>query len=152
DRSQPLTVEDERLISDVGADRRIVALNKSDLPCTIESGDFKTLLLDADGGTEVSALTGSGFDQLSETILRRLAGDSAAERDDIILTDARHYEAIMSALRQLADARQLLLESELEEIVLLKLRAALSALGEITGETLNEDILGQIFATFCIGK
>ncbi|HWX40117.1 MAG TPA: tRNA uridine-5-carboxymethylaminomethyl(34) synthesis GTPase MnmE, partial [Blastocatellia bacterium] len=63
-----------------------------------------------------------------------------------------HHQAMVSAVDQLRDARTLMDAGELEEIVLLRLRGALAALGEITGETLNEDILGQIFSTFCIGK
>ncbi|HTG14796.1 MAG TPA: tRNA uridine-5-carboxymethylaminomethyl(34) synthesis GTPase MnmE, partial [Blastocatellia bacterium] len=77
---------------------------------------------------------------------------ASAERDDIMLTDARQHAAVQKAIDQLSDARGLMIAGELEEIVLLKLRAGLEALGEITGETLTEDILGQIFSTFCIGK
>jgi tRNA modification GTPase len=69
-----------------------------------------------------------------------------------MLTDARQHAAVQRAIEQLSDARRLMITGELEEIVLLKLRAGLEALGEVTGETLTEDILGQIFSTFCIGK
>ncbi|HTF37673.1 MAG TPA: tRNA uridine-5-carboxymethylaminomethyl(34) synthesis GTPase MnmE, partial [Blastocatellia bacterium] len=74
------------------------------------------------------------------------------ERDDIMLTDARQHAAIQRAIELLNDARELVTLGELEEIILLRLHGALVALGEITGETLTEDILGQIFSTFCIGK
>jgi tRNA modification GTPase len=89
---------------------------------------------------------------LTAKIFERLSGDAGTERDDIMLTDARQHAAVRKAIEQLSDARELLNERELEEIVLLRLRSALAALGELTGETLNEDILGQIFSTFCIGK
>jgi tRNA modification GTPase len=100
----------------------------------------------------VSALIGSGFEELTATIFERLSGDASAERDDIMLTDARQHAAVQSAIEQLSDARALMIGGEFEEIVLLRLRGGLEALGEITGETLTEDILGQIFSTFCIGK
>jgi tRNA modification GTPase len=61
-------------------------------------------------------------------------------------------KAVRNAIEQLRDASEMMRSRELEEIVLLKLRGELSALGEITGETLTEDILSQIFSTFCIGK
>jgi len=105
-----------------------------------------------DGVVSISALTGSGFDELTAKIFERLSGDAATERDDIMLTDARQHGAARKAIEQLSDARGLLKQGELEEIVLLRLRGALAALGELTGETLNEEILGQIFSTFCIGK
>jgi len=100
----------------------------------------------------VSALTGDGFDDLTGAIFRRLAGGNSVERDDVMITDARQHEALRRGIEQLEDARAMMLAGELEEVVLLRLRGALSALGEITGETLTEDILGQIFSTFCIGK
>ena len=66
--------------------------------------------------------------------------------------DARQHAAVMQAIAHLNEARDLMIQRELEEIILLKLHGALQSLGEITGETLTDDILGQIFSTFCIGK
>jgi tRNA modification GTPase len=100
----------------------------------------------------VSALTGSGFDQLTAAMLERLSGSAAIERDDTLITDARQHAAIRRAIEEMEEARGLIVQGEFEEIILLKLRGALSSLGEVTGETLTEDILNQIFSTFCIGK
>jgi tRNA modification GTPase len=69
-----------------------------------------------------------------------------------MLTDARQHVAVQRAIEQLSDGSELMKRRDLEEIILLRLRSALAALGEITGETLTEDILGQIFSTFCVGK
>jgi tRNA modification GTPase len=69
-----------------------------------------------------------------------------------MLADNRQHAAVRNAIEQLGDASKMMRSCELEEMVLLKLRGELSALGEITGETLTDDILGQIFSTFCIGK
>jgi tRNA modification GTPase len=69
-----------------------------------------------------------------------------------MITDARQHSALKRAIAELGGARELMLEGELEEVILIKLHGALVALGEITGETLTNDILGQIFSTFCIGK
>lgn len=155
DASLPLHPEDLKLLDSV-PETRIIALNKSDLPNLIDerlcddTGTHSGQL--GDGLVRISALTGSGFDGLTTRIFERLSCDVAAERDDIMLTDARQHAAVRKAIEQLSDARGLLEQRELEEIVLLKLRGALAALGELTGETLNDDILGQIFSTFCIGK
>ena len=100
----------------------------------------------------ISATTGAGFNNLGDSILDRLGGSHGALRDDIMITDARQHQAIRSAIAALIEARDLMTRRELEEIVLLKLRTGLQAIGEITGETLNDDILSQIFSTFCIGK
>jgi len=156
DASRRLEREDIDLLDSVPEARRIIAVNKIDLE------NFLDEKLYAETGVHiselhesvvsVSALTGSGFEDLKATIFERLSGDAAAERDDIILTDARQHAAVRRAIEQTSEARALMMAGELEEVVLLKLRAGLEALGEITGETLTEDILGQIFATFCIGK
>ena len=150
DASEPLTDDDIKLLNDVPEERRIIVFNKTDL-----LGRLKPGFLEPNEQTEVlsiSALTGDGFDELTGRIFQRLAGDSAAERDDIMITDARQHAAVRSAVEQMRAAHRLMSEGELEEVILLKLGGALAALGEITGETLTDDILGRIFSTFCVGK
>jgi len=152
DASSPINHSDIELFTSVPEARRILAINKIDLSSAVNN-DFANNGSEAvETAVRISALTGEGFDSLVERIFERLSGDNATERDDIMLTDARQYAAVSKALEFLESALELLQQGELEEIILLKLRGALSALGEITGETLTEDILGQIFSTFCIGK
>jgi len=156
DASSPLRKEDLELLDSVPEASRIIALNKTDLPNLLDEELYDQTGIHLaewqDNVVSISALTGSGFEELTAKFFERLSGDAAAERDDIMLTDARQHAAVRKAIEHLSDARELLSQRELEEIVLLKLRGALDALGEITGETLTDDILGQIFSTFCIGK
>jgi tRNA modification GTPase len=149
DASEPLTDDDMNLLDHVSTERRIIALNKTDLPIRI---DINSVLTRGDEALSISALTADGFESLTTTIFERLAGDAITERDDVMLTDARQHSAVRHAIEQLREALEMMNRGELEEIVLLRLRGSLTALGEITGETLTEDILGQIFSTFCIGK
>jgi tRNA modification GTPase len=160
DNSEALTEDDQRLLEEVPVERRILALNKSDLAHRLaDEGAEMRAVQEALAGAaplrdavSISALTGEGFEQLRGLIFNSLSGDAASEREDLLITDARQQQAIRTTLEQLQAARDLLIEGELEEIILLKLQTALAALGEITGETLTDDILGQIFSTFCIGK
>jgi tRNA modification GTPase len=148
DASAPVTGDDLRLLDQVPETRRILALNKSDLPARLAPASL-------DGREEalnISALTGEGFDKLTEMIFQRLSGETIVERDDLMITDARQHAALRRSLEQATEARDLIIQGELEEIILLKLHGALQSLGEITGETLTEEILGQIFSTFCVGK
>jgi tRNA modification GTPase len=150
DASEPLTDDDIKLMDQVPGERRIIVFNKIDL-----MGNLKPGFLEPSEQFEVipiSALTGEGFGRLTEEIFIHLSGDKGIERDDIMITDARQHAAVKSACEQLSSARDLMIECELEEIVLLRLHGALQSLGEVTGETLTDDILGQIFSTFCIGK
>jgi tRNA modification GTPase len=72
--------------------------------------------------------------------------------DDLVLTDARQHDAISRAIRSLVTAQSALESQVPHEMVLLDLYAGLSALNELTGEVVTEDILDRIFSTFCIGK
>jgi tRNA modification GTPase len=149
DASEPLNNDDIILLNEVPEERRIIVYNKIDLLGKTKTGFLET------GHPEllcISALTGEGFDALTSAILIQLSGETATERDDLIVTDARQHSALVSSIKLLRTARSLLSEGELEEVVLLRMKASLSSLGEITGETLTEDILGEIFSTFCIGK
>ncbi len=149
DGAEKFSQDDLTILGTVSVERRILAINKSDLPQRL---DVQIESLSNVEWTRISALTGDGFDLLTDRIFKRLAGSDASERDDVMLTDVRQYTAVRTAIEQLAEAQEMIRKRELEEIVLLRLRGALSAIGEITGETLTEDILNQIFSTFCIGK
>jgi len=156
DASSPLLKEDLELLDSVSEASRIIGLNKTDLPNLLDEQLYaKTGVHLAelhDNVVSISALSGTGFAELTQKIFERLSGDAAPERQDIMLTDARQHAAVRKSIELLEHARELMIQRELEEIILLRLRGALAALGEITGETLTEDILDQIFSTFCIGK
>ncbi|HEY9231704.1 MAG TPA: tRNA uridine-5-carboxymethylaminomethyl(34) synthesis GTPase MnmE [Blastocatellia bacterium] len=155
DASQPLTEDDKELLNSVTPSRRLVAINKCDLPNRLAEGREATGVRLDESASEVvkiSALTGSGFDELTAQLFARLGGERGVERDDIMITDARQHAAVTRAVADVGQALDLMIQGELEEVILLKLHGALQSLGEITGETLTDDILGQIFSTFCIGK
>jgi tRNA modification GTPase len=95
----------------------------------------------------VSAKTGAGIDALKEAILRAAGFDVHAE--NAYMARARHVEALNEALRHIERAAGRLEQTELlaEELVL-----AHRALGSIIGNFSTEDLLGEIFSSFCIGK
>ena len=100
----------------------------------------------------VSAKTGEGLERLKGLILE-LAGVNTAEGGNIYIS-LRHEELLKRAKRALESALDYLKDGEFysPEILMLDLREASDALGEIIGEVTTEDVLGQIFSTFCIGK
>jgi tRNA modification GTPase len=99
----------------------------------------------------VSALTGEGLDELRAAILE-LFTRADRSQDGLLITNARQYELLKRAADELDTARELLEQNVSEEMVLVPLHNALKCLGQITGETTTEDILTQVFSTFCIGK
>jgi tRNA modification GTPase len=124
-----------------GGTGTIVVANKVDLAPSVGG-------LPWPGAIPLSALTGEGLDALRDAIRTALRGVGPLE--DPVLTNVRHAAALEETVSALLRAREALPLGE--EIVLEDLRAALSALGEITGEVANDELYDRIFSTFCIGK
>ncbi len=99
----------------------------------------------------VSALTGAGLQDLAAAILEPF-GNVDSESVGLLVTDSRHYDLLVRANTSLDESVGLLRKGASEELVLVGLHNSLRYLGEITGETTTEEILGRIFSTFCIGK
>ncbi len=71
---------------------------------------------------------------------------------DVIISNSRHYEALIKALRAIEEVNEGLLNSVSGDLLSVDIRRSIDYLAEITGEITNDDILGNIFANFCIGK
>ena len=147
DGSAEVGPEDRELLNRTTDTRRIVVLNKCDLPAFTS----ETRCVPGVEAINVSARTGEGLSSLHGAILAKLNSDGT-EDGSLLITNARHYDLLCNAKRELAVARECLRERHSEELVLAPLHNALKLLGQITGETTTEDILSEIFATFCIGK
>jgi tRNA modification GTPase len=99
----------------------------------------------------LSALTAEGLEHLTTAILAPF--DTVdSEGVGLLVTDSRHYDLLRRTESSLEESLVGLREGSSEELVLVGLHNALKFLGEITGETTTEDILSEIFRTFCIGK
>ena len=153
DGSQPLTEEDQVVLSDAVGKRHVVAVNKSDLP-GFSAAQLAEKIPAAEGqgpAIPVSALTADGVLQLREEMLKPFVNGNGAT-EGLMITNARHHDLLLRAGNAIASSEALLRERASEEIILVGLHNALKFLGEVTGETTTEEILGQIFSTFCIGK
>lgn len=143
--------EDEQVRRRLDALSSVAVFNKSDLPglwTEQEKRRYETF----PAGIEVSALTGAGIEGLRRAIHDHLIGDAGRERDGVLITNFRHCQCLEAARQQLGAAAAALRAGLSEEFALADLHRGLRKLGEITGETTVEEILGQIFSRFCIGK
>jgi tRNA modification GTPase len=146
DGSQPITSDDEEVLAEVDNVPHLIAFNKSDLDSFRNNGKMR-----GSQSVSVSAKSGAGLEELRAAILLPfMAGD--AHDSGLLITDARHYDLLRRVQSSLTFSTDLLEQRASEELVLIGLYDALRYLGEITGETTSEDVLSQIFATFCIGK
>ena len=148
DGSTELGPSDHDLLNQTEHARRLVVRNKSDLP---EFNATSTSCIAELQPINVSARTGEGLAALRSAILASL-NNNGIDEGSLLITNARHYDLLCNAQRELDEARAALQVKHSEEVVLAPLHSALRFMGQITGETTTEDILSEIFATFCIGK
>ncbi len=150
DSSKPFVQEDQEIFNEVAENSYLIAFNKSDLDSfrriSLEFSDNQPLAL-----LNVSAKTGAGLDALRAAILEPFARFDS-NHTGLLVTDARHFDLLKRTQLALSSSLSLFEERASEEIVLVGLYDSLRFVGEITGETTPDDVLSQIFATFCIGK
>ena len=106
---------------------------------------------DSDDIWAISARYRSNLDRLEEFLVRSAALPSISS-GDVVVTNVRHYEALARALANIKEVKQGLELGLSGDLVSEHLRAAIHNLSEIVGEVTNEEVLGNIFANFCIGK
>ena len=148
DQSQPAREEDAALIrAAVERAPTIVVLNKQDLPCQLEW----TEPLDLAASVPICAKTGAGLDGLAELVAQTFPRDPGSGYGEL-LTNARQEEAASRALERLEGAQAGLSAGVTPDALLTDVEEALSALGELTGASVREDITDRIFQRFCVGK
>lgn len=149
DLSRELDSEDLEIINYIRDKKYIVLLNKSDLPNKLDKNMLKDLNFQYI--MEISAVTGEGIDKLKEAI-KKLFFNGEINSKDAVITNARHKQALIHARQNCRAAVEALKNTFAIDLASIDLRNAWMNLGEITGETLEEDIIDKIFSEFCIGK
>lgn len=145
DGSGEVTAEDEEIIRCAEkAPHAVVAVSKSDL------GKMAVLPETTLPVVELSSMTGEGLEKLAEVIKTLFPMPDAPAGE--ILTNARQAEAVDRALAALTAAYDALLQGCTPDIVLTEAEGAMSALGELSGKTVREDVTNRIFERFCVGK
>ncbi len=147
DASEPLTPADERFLVEFAGKKRVLLLNKVDLP--------KKLQLDKndnDNAIQVSCLTGEGLESLKDAIEKLVWGGRIRAEMLQVMINARHQEALQRARAATQQSISGLRADQTLEVVAMELRIAAGAVGEIVGKTTTEDLLDSIFSQFCLGK
>jgi tRNA modification GTPase len=99
----------------------------------------------------LSSKTGEGVEALKEKLLQ-FVNTGALRNNDTIITNSRHYDALLKALEEILKVQQGMDANLSGDLLAIDIRQALYHFGEITGEITTDDLLGNIFANFCIGK
>ncbi|MBF5027289.1 tRNA uridine-5-carboxymethylaminomethyl(34) synthesis GTPase MnmE [Planobacterium oryzisoli] len=108
-----------------------------------DSTDFEIIKLSAREKTGIDILKGS---------LDAYVNNLKSDEDNVVITSQRHHESLQKSLLSVKSVRESIEETQTTELLAYELRNALESLGEISGEFTNDEVLGNIFSKFCIGK
>lgn len=143
-----IQVEIEKVKNKFPQKTLVIIANKIDTlsaeEISILKSQFSNLLL-------LSAKTGEGVETLKNTLLN-FVNTGALRNNETIVTNTRHYDALLKALEEIQKVQTGIDANLSGDLLAIDIRQALYHFGEITGEITNDDLLGNIFANFCIGK
>ena len=161
DSSVPLDENDADIIRLIREKKTIILLNKSDLKEVTDQRSVDDLIVEVTGKEreksnismiKISARENEGLDFLKDSIKKMFFHGEISYNDQIYITNARHKEAIMEALDSIHQV-QISLENQMpEDFYSIDLMNAYAALGRITGEEVEDDLVNEIFSKFCTGK
>ncbi len=142
-----------RLLAKRPIDQRtpvVIVRNKRDLPDQVDQAAITGLLPEAPV-VAVSATDGSGLTELESALADVLRGGTSSEARPALIS-ARQRAAVDRALRHIHDAQEARAAGIPQDLLATSVRAALHAVGEVTGEDVDESVIQEIFSRFCIGK
>jgi tRNA modification GTPase len=152
DGSRELNQEDIAIFKDVKTKKKVVILNKNDLPQQVELEEIRKRFLQ-DPVVSISALKNEGIESLKDAIYTSLVHrEVRITQEHLILANIRHKTALMKIRDNLLNALKGWEEETSFEFIAFEYRSALEALGEIAGTTSTEEVLNRVFEQFCIGK
>jgi len=151
DSSAPLSPEDEEVLELLADRKALILINKSDLPPAFAMEDIqkrvpgKQLL-------RISVLEGIGLAELEQAIVDMVYSGEVQQGEGAFVNNVRQANLLGQAKRHLEEVLATIEAGMPPDCIVVDLRAAWDKLGEITGDTVAEDIIDQIFTQFCIGK
>ena len=149
DGSSPFDDADAELIKAVGSKPCVIAVSKNDLEQRVDAKELAKRF--SQPVVTASVLSRNGLEPLKSAVSEWFSSLSSVERPDVLVSNARHADALKKARQALCDAK-----SSLDTVGLdcacIDLRAAWNSLGLITGATAGERIIDRIFEKFCLGK
>lgn len=151
DASSPLTEEDEMIIEHIGDRKCFLLINKQDRGSCLDRDELKRLLPEATV-IETVLTSGEGISELEDKIEEQVYSGRISRSDDVLVNNVRHIELLHKAEDSLKAARKILESGEAMDFAEIDIREAYEVLGEITGDTVSEDIIDEVFARFCLGK
>lgn len=151
DSSRELTDEDYQIIELIRNKKTIVLLNKTDLPSRYSEEYLKSLINNKEI-IKTSITEGVGVDNLEKSIKKMFYSGDVEIKSDIVVTNIRHKNQLEKSHNNILSAINDIRNSVPLDCIEVDLKNCWENLGEISGDTVGEDILDKIFSEFCIGK
>nr|WP_215731949.1 tRNA uridine-5-carboxymethylaminomethyl(34) synthesis GTPase MnmE [Anaeromusa acidaminophila] len=151
DTSRPLSAEDKEVLALLGAQKSLVLLNKSDLPSLWGEEEIRALAPQQQV-LRISLASASGLEELEEAIIQQVYCGAASQGEGLLAVNVRQEALLQQAVGHLQEVGDAAAAGMPLDCLSIDLRAAWTLLGEITGDTVGEDMITEIFSRFCIGK
>lgn len=151
DASVPLSVEDREVLELLPGREAIVLVNKSDLPILLNMDEVYTYISNQ-RVIKISVLESSGLIELEQVIFDMVYNGQIQQKEGAFINNLRQASLLEQAKSHLVAVLLTIDDGMPPDCIVVDLRDAWDKLGEITGDTVGEDIIEQIFANFCIGK
>lgn len=150
-QSETLQEEDIRLLETTKGMKRIILFNKTDLPSKLSTEDIAPYAKEEEIVT-TSMLNKEGIDQLEEKIAGYFFQGQMNERDATYLSNTRHIALLEKAEQALVEVQNGIEMEMPVDLIQIDFTRAWDLLGEITGDSIQDELLTQLFSQFCLGK
>ncbi len=149
DITRDLNEEDRDILDLIKNRNAIIVLNKIDL---MQEKSFKEIESINKPIVKISTKTQEGIQDLYDEIVKMFQLDKIANNGELIVSNVRHKNSIINARKNLNKARETIMQNIPIDIISIYLKEILEELGKITGESVTEDVIKEIFSKFCLGK
>lgn len=150
---EALTDEDREILSFIHNREVIVLVNKTDLEAKIDYDELSTLIGDhSERIIKISVSTGTGIEQVEKEISSLVYKGDVKKDENTYVTNIRHKNALEKASKSITDAIQSTEMNMALDFIEVDIKDTYEFLGEISGDTLEENVIDKIFSNFCLGK
>ena len=143
--NEELTLYDKELLDNIKNKKHIIIINKIDLETKLEEIEDKNII-------KISALNNEGIEELKDKIIELYNLEEIESKDATYLTNARGISLLKKAQEVIKEVNTGIENKEPIDMIEIDLKRIWELLGEITGETYQEELINQLFSQFCLGK
>ena len=151
DGSEEISSEDEEIIEYLKERKCLVLINKKDLEQKIDSVQIRNMLPNSQI-IKTSLINGDGIEEIENAVEELVYGGEITQSESMMVNNVRHINLLTDSFNSLEDALQMAVNREALDFIEIDVKNAYELTGEIIGESVNDDIINEVFARFCLGK